>query len=369
VRGAPSARAWQAILAGAVGGAATVAGIAVFLPRLVLGELSAVNVAGALVAIAGVVLLGLMVGITFRGRPPLVKALAIPLAFALVQWVVVPAVGAGVATNTPRDTIPGAGATAVAGARDVVFRAADGVRLEGWYAPGRNGGAVVLAHGSHGDRADTLAHLRVVARAGYAVLAYDARGHGRSAGRTNALGWQGADDVAGAFRFLRRQPGVDPSRIAMLGLSMGGEEALRAAAAGVPLSAVIADGAGASTSDDRRLIPAGALSPIDVSSTWLMMRLVERISAAEEPAPLKDVVSRIRVPVLLIASHRTGERAIGLAFRRRIGGHAALWYVGDARHAEALRRHPTAYARHVVAFLRGAEREARTPIATSATAP
>ncbi len=89
-----------------------------------------------------------------------------------------------------------------------------------------------------------------------------------------------------------------------------------------------------------------------------MMRLVERISATEEPAPLKDIVSRIRVPVLLIASNRSGERTIDLAFRRRIGGHAALWNVGDARHTGALRRHPAEYARRVVAFLRGAEREA-----------
>jgi len=349
-----SARASRALLSGAAGVAATVAGVAIYLPRVVLGDPSAVNVTGALLAIAGIALLSLMVRIVFGGRRPLVKALAIPLVLALVQWVVVPAVGAALATNTPRPAVAAAGRLAIPGARDVAFHAADGVRLAGWYAPGRTGAAIILAHGSHGDRGDTLAHLRVVSRAGYAVLAYDARGHGRSAGRTNALGWQGADDVAGAVGFLRRQAGVDPSRIAVLGLSMGGEEALRAAAAGVPLSAVIADGAGASTSGDHRLIPAGALTPIDVSSTWLMMRLVERISATEEPAPLKDIVSRIRVPVLLIASNRSGERTIDLAFRRRIGGHAALWNVGDARHTGALRRHPAEYARRVVAFLRGA---------------
>ena len=139
------------------------------------------------------------------------RLLAIPLVFALVQWVLVPAVGAALATNAPRHAVASARTLGIAGARDVVFAASDGVRLAGWYAPGHNGGAVILAHGSHGDRADTLAHLRVVARAGYAVLAYDARGHGRSAGRTNALGWQGAPDVAGAVAFLRRQPGVDPA--------------------------------------------------------------------------------------------------------------------------------------------------------------
>ena len=361
--GASHERAWQTAAAGVLGVAATVAGVAVFLPRVVLGELGAANLAGSVLALAGVVLLGLMGRVAFRGRRPLAKVLAIPLVFALVQWVLVPAVGAGLATNAPRDAVPGAATLGITGARDVAFRARDGVRLSGWYAPGRTGAAVILAHGSHGDRADTVAHLRLVARAGYAVLAYDARGHGRSAGRTNALGWEGVDDVAGAVAFVRRQPGVDPSRIAMLGLSMGAEEALRAAAAGVPLSAVIADGAGASTTGDRRLIPAGALAPIEISSTWLMMRLVARISGTPEPAPLKDIVSRIRVPVLFIASDRIGERTIDRALRRRIGAHAALWSVDDARHTEALRRHPAAYAARIDAFLAAAQRAARSPIA------
>jgi pimeloyl-ACP methyl ester carboxylesterase len=157
--------------------------------------------------------------------------------------------------------------------------------------------------------------------------------------------------VAGAVAFLRRQAGIDPGRIAMLGLSMGGEEALRAAAGGVPLRAVIADGAGASTSGDRALIADGALAPIAATTDWLMMRLVARISGTEEPVPLTDVVRRIRVPVLLIASNRTGERAIDDAFRRRIGPGAALWYVRDARHTAALQRHPRLYAQRIGAFL------------------
>ena len=82
-----------------------------------------------------------------------------------------------------------------------------------------------------------------------------------------------------------------------------------------------------------------------------MMRLVARISGTDEPPALKDVVRRIRVPVLLIASSRTGERAIDDAFRRRIGPRAALWYVGDARHTQALERHPGLYARRIRAFL------------------
>jgi uncharacterized protein len=133
-------------------------------------------------------------------------------------------------------------------------------------------------HGSHGTRTSELPYLRFLAQRGYAVLAVDARGDGESGGKPNALGWYGDRDVAGAYRFLSHQPGVDPHRIAGLGLSMGAEELLRAAARGVPLHAVAADGAGASTSADAALNPQGANAPIFEAVSWLTHRGVELLS-------------------------------------------------------------------------------------------
>jgi uncharacterized protein len=309
-----------------------------------------VGVAIAL-GLALVTLLGAGVWRLFRGRPARVKLLAIPLVYVLAQWLVLPATGAILATVQARDPVPAAATLGIPGARDVSFRAADGVRLAGWWVPGRSGAAVVVAHGSHGDRADTLAHLRMLSAAGYAVLAYDARGHGRSAGRTNALGWDGAADAAGAVAYARRQPRVAPRRVAMLGLSMGAEAALRAAAAGVPLRAVVADGAGASTTGDASAVGTGALAPVATSTSWVTMRLVEGLTGDPEPAPLTGVVHRIRVPVLLVASNRAGEQAIDDVLRRRIGSRATLWSVGDAGHTRALQRHPAAYARRIERFL------------------
>jgi pimeloyl-ACP methyl ester carboxylesterase len=198
----------------------------------------------------------------------------------------------------------------------------------------------------------------MLAAAGYGVLAYDARGHGQSAGQTNALGWRGAQDVAGAVSFLARQPAVDPRRIAALGLSMGGEEALRAVATGIPLNAVIADGAGASTLADHQLV-RHALAPVFSSVTWLTMRGTELASGEPEPAPLKDIVGGIHVPVLLIASNESGEHAIDRAYRARIGPNASLWYLPDAGHTNGLRTHPAAYAAHVQTFLASALRRRR----------
>ena len=179
-----------------------------------------------------------------------------------------------------------------------------------------------------------------------AVLAFDARGHGESAGATNALGWQGSADVAGAVAFTRRQPGVE--RVAVLGLSMGAEAGLRAAAAGVALAAVVADGAGASTAGDQRLLSGGVLP---ASVTWLALRGVELLGGGDEPPALADVAGRIRVPVLLVASGARDEYAIDAIYRRRIGARAALWSVPDAEHTQALARHPAAYAARVLGLL------------------
>jgi pimeloyl-ACP methyl ester carboxylesterase len=341
-------RVVRTVLAAALGLAASSVGLALHLPRLVFGRADAGDVIGVLVAVAGLVLLGLALRVALRAHRRRVQLLAIPVCLVLLQWVVVPVMNAGLVVNVPRQEIPSVGSLGVRGVREVTFAARDGVRLSAWYAPGRRGAAVILVHGSHGTREDTADHMRSLARAGYAVLAVDARGHGDSAGQTNALGWQGADDLAGAVEYLRIRARIHARRIAALGLSMGGEEALRAAATGVPLGAVIADGAGASTSGDSRLTSSGAV-PRSVS--WVTMRAVELFAGEREPRPLKEIVGRIDVPVLLIASNADGELAIDRVYRERIGPTGELWHVPDAGHTKALETHRSEYAARITAFL------------------
>jgi pimeloyl-ACP methyl ester carboxylesterase len=334
---------------GTVGGLLALgAGGAIFLPHAILTGVRPLDVVGILLIPAGLILLVASARTVLRGRRRWIQVVVAVLGAAVIaQWWLVPVINVGLATNAPRPEVPSASALHLAGARDVTFPSVDGVALAGWYVPGPRGTAVILAHGSHGDRADTLAQLRMLHGAGYGVLAFDARGHGESGGPANALGWSGRDDIAGAAAFLRRQVGV--GHVAILGLSMGAEEALRAAAGGVPLSAVIADGAGASTLGDQRQIEGGAL-PASVG--WLTMRGIELLSGGDEPPALADVVRRITVPVLLIASGAEHERRIDAIYARQIGPRARLWSVPDAGHTQAIERHPAAYAARVLGFLR-----------------
>lgn len=128
------------------------------------------------------------------------------------------------------------------GAAAVSFPSRSGERLNGYYAPPRRGAAVVLAHGSTGERSNLLGEARILARRGFGVLAFDFPGHGESEG---AVSWSEPARAAlrGAFDWLAEQPGVDPGRLGAFGFSMGGYTVAQVAATDVRLRAVVLAGA------------------------------------------------------------------------------------------------------------------------------
>lgn len=74
------------------------------------------------------------------------------------------------------------------------------------------------------DRRSWEPFAEVQAAAGITSLAIDLRGHGDTGGTED---WESAtQDVAAAFEWLQSQPGVDPTRIAIIGASIGANLAL-----------------------------------------------------------------------------------------------------------------------------------------------
>jgi uncharacterized protein len=161
-----------------------------------------------------------------RGRRRVLRVvLTTVAAVVLLALVVQPLAIALWLAGKPREPVT---ATFEVPHRDVTLRTDDGVRLAGWYAPGRTGAAVVLVHGGGGDRTGVLRHARLLARHGFGVLLYDARGRGESGGQGNAMGWGWEHDVRAAVDYLQAQ-GV--RRISALGLSTGAEAVITAAPA------------------------------------------------------------------------------------------------------------------------------------------
>ena len=122
---------------------------------------------------------------------------------------------------------------------DVTFTTSDGLRLKGWYIPSRNGAAVISFPG----RAARRSARELLARHGYGVLLFDRRGEGESEGDPNLFGWQGERDIHAAVAFLQGRPDVDPERIGGIGLSVGGEMMIEAAAESTALKAIVSEGA------------------------------------------------------------------------------------------------------------------------------
>ena len=124
----------------------------------------------------------------------------------------------------------------------------DHVPLRGWlfHAPAGSGRSVILLHGFTANRTDEGAGEPGMATrflaAGYDVLMFDFRTFGESGGDHFTIGWREGRDVLGAHDFMLER-GYDPARMAIVGLSMGGEAMLGVAEDLGDVAALVADSA------------------------------------------------------------------------------------------------------------------------------
>jgi alpha-beta hydrolase superfamily lysophospholipase len=128
--------------------------------------------------------------------------------------------------------------------RDLTFVAGDDACAAWLYpAAGRQTAApaVVMAHGLSGTRRDRLgAFAERFAAAGFAALVFDHRGFGDSGGEPDLFDpARQLEDWRAAIAFARSLSEVDPKRVATFGSSMGGGNALAAAAEDPQIAAAI----------------------------------------------------------------------------------------------------------------------------------
>jgi hypothetical protein len=232
---------------------------------------------------------------------------------------------------------------------DVTFTTSDGLELEGWYVPSKNGAAVIAFPGRSGPQKQT----RMLARHGYGVLLFDRRGEGSSEGDPNSWGWGGGQDIKAAIAFLQRRPDVDPDRIGGIGLSVGGELMLETAAETDELAAIVSEGAGARTmSEDLDQEMPSLEKALGLPLTVLKTASVAVFSNQTPPTNLKKLVGEIAPrPLFLIAAPNSphGED-LNVGYFAAAGEPKTLWEIPESKHVGGLAARPAEYERRVIGF-------------------
>jgi len=282
-----------------------------------------------------------------RVRPRPLGWAATVVAWAAFAWLIAVPVGYAVylthlpSRRTVRDADLGRPKEPVA------LRAADGVTLRGWYVPSRNRAAVIVLHGTGSNRDGVARHARLLARHGYGVLALDLRGHGRSGGRSTSLPWK-LDDLDAAIAWLSARPDIDRGRLSALGVSLGGEVALRAAARRPALRALVAEGvAGGDLSDARR----GGDGVLALAQIGVLYAASDVLAGGGPGASDAQLVRRVAPRPVLLISAGAREGRIARSFAAGAGPAVSGWNLPHAAHGSALRTAPREYERRVVSFL------------------
>jgi predicted acyl esterase len=205
---------------------------------------------------------------------------------------------------------------------NTIIPMSDGARIAATYytpdnpPPGPGWPSVLMLHGIGENRTDdtnalgmsinTMAETQLAPQ-GYAVLTFDARGHGQSEGLVSIDGPREIQDVRELVAWLGSRPGVNPGRIGAFAYSYGGGAIWRAAAEGVPFKAIEVAAAWTDL--------YAALAPQDLARSGIVLGFWQSIAAraAPEVGPIvNDVLGgRNLAAVRAFAAARSSRQLLG----------------------------------------------------------
>jgi len=239
---------------------------------------------------------------------------------------------------------------------EVAFPARDGVMLRGWWIPaqterGSLDRAVIFLHGQGGSMDPDVQYVPALHTAGFHVLMFDFRAHGRSEGRVSTVGYLERQDALGAVDFVRSR-GIE--RIGLLGFSMGGMVAMLTAPICPEVKAVISDGGPA------RLMSAMTSWGVERGAPRWLARVLAWLTLAATSLRLRVNLFRYEPicwvgkiaprPILFIHGERDQYVPDFDALVAAAGLPKQVWRVPEAGHRTVDQLYPDEYRRRVVAF-------------------
>jgi predicted acyl esterase len=205
---------------------------------------------------------------------------------------------------------------------DLTIRMSDGVGIAATYyvpdgaPPIGRWPTVLMLHGLGETRTTTrnavgmsinsIAETQLVPQ-GYAVLTFDARGHGASGGLVSIDGPREIQDLRELVNWLGSQASVNPDRIGAFGYSYGGGAVWRATAEGVPFAAI--EVAAAWTDLYAALAPQGLARSGVILGFW--QSIAARAAPEVEPIVRDALDGRNLGAVRAFAAQRSTRQLLG----------------------------------------------------------
>lgn len=196
---------------------------------------------------------------------------------------------------------------------EVAIATERGKKLFGWYMPAPGWAALpapalAVIHGWGSNAEMMLPLAKPLHEAGYALLFFDARCHGRSDGDNFSSLPRFAEDLDHSVTWLRNRPGVDPARIGILGHSVGAGAALLVASRRADLAAVVSLAAFAHPAGMMRRWLKTKRIPYWPLGAYILF-YVQRVIGFrfDSIAPCRTIQS-VRCPVLL--AHGTQDETV-----------------------------------------------------------
>jgi uncharacterized protein len=237
---------------------------------------------------------------------------------------------------------------------DVSVTTKDGQRLHGWYIPAAGPATIIVAHGYKDDRSSMIGVADILHRHGYRVLVAGFRGHDDNDGETITFGLRERADLDAFYQYLHARPDVNPDRIGLFGVSMGGTISIGYAAENPGIRALISDCAFSSISDTVATsvkfftgLPAFPFAPAIVF--WTERDIGGRVTDIDAKKWIAQIAPR---PVLLMqgGADRVVSADSGAKLFEAAGQPKELWFEPDVGHAEFLKMKPAEFERRLIGF-------------------
>ena len=121
---------------------------------------------------------------------------------------------------------------------EVTFTGYDGLRLHGWYVPGRSDVTFLWFHGNGGNIGHRVDEIDIIHhRLGVNLLIFDYSGYGKSEGKPSERGTY--LDARAALAYLQTRSDLDVEKIVYFGRSLGAAVAVELATFESPLALVL----------------------------------------------------------------------------------------------------------------------------------